>query len=69
RIVSISSIIGAIAVSVLMIIFQQPLPYLLFGIVGGIYVIVRHKTNIARLLAGTEPKLGQKLENAGASTD
>ena len=69
RIVSISSIVGAIAVSVLMIIFQQPFPYVLFGIVGGIYVIVRHKTNITRLLAGTEPKLGQKLENAGASTD
>lgn len=69
RIVSISSIIGAIAVPVLMVIFQQPFPYVLFGIVGGIYVIVRHKTNITRLLAGTEPKLGQKLENAGASTD
>ena len=69
RIVSISSIVGAIAVSVLMIIFQQPFPYVLFGIVGGIYVIVRHKTNITRLLAGTEPKLGQKLENAEALTD
>jgi glycerol-3-phosphate acyltransferase PlsY len=61
RIVSLSSISGAIAVSIFMIIFQQPLPYILFGIVGGLYVIVRHRSNIERLLAGTEPKIGQKL--------
>ena len=60
RIVSLSSITAAIAVSVLMIALKQPLPYLIFGIIGGIYVIVRHSGNIQRLLAGTEPKLGQK---------
>ena len=60
RIVSLSSITAAIAVSVLMIALHQPLPYLIFGIIGGIYVIVRHSGNIQRLLAGTEPKLGQK---------
>jgi acyl phosphate:glycerol-3-phosphate acyltransferase len=64
RIVSISSITGTIAVSGLMFAAQQPLPYVLFGIVGGIYVIVRHRTNIQRLLAGTEPRLGQKLPEA-----
>lgn len=61
RIVSLSSITGAIAVSVFMAIFHLPLPYILFGIVGGLYVILRHRSNIERLLAGTEPKLGQKL--------
>lgn len=61
RIVSLSSITGAIAVSVLMLALQQPLPYVLFGLVGGLYVILRHRTNIQRLLAGTEPRLGQKL--------
>ncbi|MBW4418406.1 MAG: glycerol-3-phosphate 1-O-acyltransferase PlsY [Myxacorys californica WJT36-NPBG1] len=61
RIVSISSIAGAIAATILMVIFKQPLPYCLFAIAGGIYVIWRHRTNIGRLLAGTEPKLGQKL--------
>ncbi|MFQ4145595.1 glycerol-3-phosphate 1-O-acyltransferase PlsY [Chlorogloeopsis sp. ULAP02] len=64
RIVSLSSICGAIAVSIFMIIFHQPLPYILFGIVGGLYVVWRHRSNIERLLAGTEPKLGQKLEQA-----
>ncbi|BAZ50941.1 hypothetical protein NIES4103_35640 [Nostoc sp. NIES-4103] len=61
RIVSLSSIAGAIAVSIFMLTFNLPLPYVLFGIVGGLYVILRHRTNIERLLAGTEPKIGQKL--------
>jgi len=60
RIVSLSSIAGAIAVSGLMVIMAQPLPYLLFAIAGGLYVIGRHQANIQRLLAGTEPQLGQK---------
>jgi glycerol-3-phosphate acyltransferase PlsY len=59
RIVSLSSIVGAIAASGFMIATRQPLPYLLFAIAGGIYVIVRHRSNIDRLLAGTEPQLGK----------
>lgn len=61
RIVSLSSIAGAIAVSGLMILLRQPLAYVLFAIVGGLYVIVRHRSNIQRLLAGTEPRLGQSV--------
>jgi glycerol-3-phosphate acyltransferase PlsY len=61
RIVSLSSIVGAIAVSIFMVILHQPLPYILFGIAGGLYVILRHRTNIERLFAGTEPKIGQKV--------
>ncbi|AKG22272.1 glycerol-3-phosphate 1-O-acyltransferase PlsY [Calothrix sp. 336/3] len=62
RIVSLSSICGAIAVGIFMAIWQQPLAYILFGVAAGAYVIFRHRTNIERLLAGTEPKLGQKVE-------
>jgi glycerol-3-phosphate acyltransferase PlsY len=62
RIVSLSSICGAIAVAILMVVFQQPLAYVLFGIATGLYVIIRHQSNIQRLLAGTEPKIGQKLQ-------
>ena len=65
RIVSLGSIAGAVAVGMLMFITGQPLPYLLFGIAGGLYVILRHQTNIQRLLAGTEPRLGQKLPEPG----
>jgi glycerol-3-phosphate acyltransferase PlsY len=61
RIVSLSSIAGAIAVSLLMLLLHQPLPYVLFGVAGGLYVILRHRSNIQRLLAGEEPRLGQKI--------
>lgn len=61
RIVSLGSIMGAIAVSVLMVIFGQPLPYQLFAVAAGLYVILRHRSNIGRILAGTEPQLGQTL--------
>ena len=61
RIVSLSSIAGAIAVSVLMLLLHQPLPYQLFALAAGLYVIWRHQSNIQRLLNGTEPQLGQKL--------
>jgi glycerol-3-phosphate acyltransferase PlsY len=63
RIVSISSIFGAIAVGLFMYLYQQPLAYIIFGLIGGIYVIFRHRTNIERLLAGTEPKIGKTVEN------
>jgi glycerol-3-phosphate acyltransferase PlsY len=59
RIVSLSSISGAIALPILMVIFHQPLPYLIFSLVGSAYVIFRHTANIQRLLQGTEPRLGQ----------
>ena len=61
RIVSLSSITGAISVTALMIAFRQPLPYCLFAIAGGIYVVWLHRANIQRLLAGTEPQIGQAL--------
>jgi acyl phosphate:glycerol-3-phosphate acyltransferase len=59
RIVSLSSIVGAVAVSILMTILHQATPYILFGVAGGLYVILRHKANIQRIIEGTEPKLGQ----------
>lgn len=61
RIVSLSSIAGAIAVSGLMVLFVQPVPYVLFACVGGFYIILRHRANIQRLFSGTEPRLGQKI--------
>jgi glycerol-3-phosphate acyltransferase PlsY len=67
RIVSLSSIVGAISVSVLMALLQQPQPYLIFAVIVGVYVTLRHRTNIQRLLAGTEPKIGQKLQETEAN--
>jgi glycerol-3-phosphate acyltransferase PlsY len=61
RIVSLSSVSGAIAITIFMLTLQQPLAYILLGVVTGIYVIWRHQSNIQRILAGTEPRLGQSV--------
>lgn len=59
RIVSVSSMLAASTAIALIWGLEQPLPYRLLVIAGGIYVIVRHHANIRRLLAGIEPRLGQ----------
>jgi acyl phosphate:glycerol-3-phosphate acyltransferase len=67
RIVSISSIAAAIGVVALMYVFNLSLPYLLFALLGSSYVIWLHRTNVQRILAGTEPKIGQKLPQESQS--
>jgi glycerol-3-phosphate acyltransferase PlsY len=57
RIVSLSSMLGALTAIALVCGLQQPLPYRLLVIAGGVYVIVRHRANLGRLLAGTEPRI------------
>jgi glycerol-3-phosphate acyltransferase PlsY len=59
RIVSLGSMLGALTTIVLICALEQPLPYRLLVIAGGLYVIARHRANIQRLLAGTEPRIGQ----------
>lgn len=68
RVVSLSSMLAALAAIALICGLEQPLPYRLLVITGSIYVIMRHRANIQRLLAGTEPRLGQSsLESKAAS--
>ena len=59
RIVSLGSILAALTAIALICALEQPLPYRLLVIAGGVYVIARHRANIQRLLAGKEPRLGQ----------
>ncbi|MBC7167450.1 MAG: glycerol-3-phosphate acyltransferase [Phenylobacterium sp.] len=59
RIMSLGSMAAAVTAIVLVCALEHPLPYRLFVIVGGLFVIVRHHANIRRLLAGTEPSVGQ----------
>jgi glycerol-3-phosphate acyltransferase PlsY len=60
RMVSLGSMLAALTAIALVCGLEQPLPYRLLVIAGGVYVIVRHRANIQRLLAGTEPRLGQR---------
>lgn len=60
RMVSLGSILAAIATVILMLVTSQPPAYLLLAIAGGLYVVLRHRSNIERILAGKEPRLGRQ---------
>lgn len=59
RLVSLGSMLAALTAVALVCGLEQPWAYRLLVIVGSLYVIARHRANIGRLLAGTEPRLGQ----------
>lgn len=54
--VSVGSIAAALSAVVVALLTQQPLPYVLLALIGGSYVVYLHRSNISRLMAGTEPK-------------
>jgi glycerol-3-phosphate acyltransferase PlsY len=57
RIVSLASIVSAIAFPVFFIIFKQP-PYLvLMSLILSLLIVFRHKSNISRLLRGQESRI------------
>ena len=62
RMVSLGSMLAAMTAIALICGLEQPAPYRLLVIAGSLYVIVRHRANIQRLLAGTEPRLGQNSQ-------
>ena len=66
RYVSLGSIAGAVgsyAILVpLTILNGFPIEYLIYALIGAIFIIVMHRDNIARLLTGKERKLGEKAE-------
>lgn len=60
RYVSLSSISAAVALPILAIILKRDLGLIVFYALLGLLVIIRHRSNIERLLKGTEPKIGKK---------
>lgn len=69
RYVALASIVAAVVLPVSMaalMTVQGTWNYVLlgFGIVMGVLVIVRHRTNIARMIAGTENRFGKKKPEA-----
>ncbi|CAN1212029.1 Glycerol-3-phosphate acyltransferase [Tumidithrix helvetica PCC 7403] len=57
RTVSLSSMMAAIAAPILMFAVRADLAYLVLTAIGGLFVVWRHRSNIERLLQGTEPSL------------
>ena len=60
RIVSLSSVVAAIGLPLLMLLARQSAAYISVSLVASLMVLWRHRSNIQRLIAGTEPKIGQK---------
>ncbi len=55
--VSLGSIVAAAIIPIAMYIWHEPTAYIVFGIVAALFVIIRHRANIKRLLAGNELKV------------
>ena len=57
RIVSLSSLIAATLLPLVMVFTGQPLEIVFLGVIFSIFVVIRHRSNIRRLLNGEEPRL------------
>ena len=60
RIVSLASVVAAIGLPVLMLVAGNSSAYVVVSLVASLMVLWRHRSNIERLIAGTEPKIGKK---------
>ncbi len=57
RYVSLGSIVAAALVPMLALVFGYPALYVAFGVLAAALIIVRHRSNITRLLNGTENRI------------
>lgn len=64
RYVSLGSILAAVCVAIGAPLFGYPGPFALAALGVAAIVVARHHANIARLLAGHEPKVGQRRTSA-----
>jgi len=60
RYVSVASMITPILVTVAFFTLKRPLPYTLTAGMVAILIIIRHASNLKRLLEKTEPRVGEK---------
>ena len=66
RFVSLASILAAASLPVSAVALRSPMPLLGAAIVTSLFVIIRHRANIGRLLAGTESRVGAAKPAAGS---
>ncbi|MFC2052046.1 glycerol-3-phosphate acyltransferase [Chloroflexota bacterium] len=65
---SIAGVIGAYAILLpLTIVNGFPTEYLVYTLIGAITIIVMHRDNISRLIAGKERRLGEKAQEKDSS--
>ena len=63
RIVSLSSVVAAIGLPVLMVLAGANGASISVSVVASVMVLWRHRSNIERLIAGTEPRIGSKAKS------
>jgi glycerol-3-phosphate acyltransferase PlsY len=63
RIVSLSSVVAAIGLPVMMVLAGASGACISVSIVASVLVLWRHRSNIERLIAGTEPRIGAKAKS------
>lgn len=62
RYVSLASITVPIITTLLMYLFDKPLPYTAATAIMALVIIIKHRSNIKRLIKGEERKIGEKYE-------
>ena len=60
RYVSMGSVFAALSVGVMVFLFNEPIAYKVFAVIAVSGVILRHRTNIQRVINGTENKFNVK---------
>jgi glycerol-3-phosphate acyltransferase PlsY len=68
RMISLGSMLGAAAVAISAVALRESVLVTSVAAVVALFVILRHRANIARILAGTESKIGAKKNAAGPGT-
>ena len=68
RYVSLASMLGAISLPITALLMQRSTVLVSVAAVIALFVVLRHRANISRLLAGTESKVGQKAAASPVSS-
>lgn len=64
RYVSLGSIVAAASAPIVTLLLHQPWQFVVVTMLVGLVIVWRHRPNIKRLLAGTEYKLGQRVNKS-----
>jgi glycerol-3-phosphate acyltransferase PlsY len=62
RQVSFGSLAAASALPIIALLWGAPAPYIVYAFLAAALIWSRHRENIERLLAGTEPTIGQRVK-------
>lgn len=60
RYVSVGSMLAAVSIPVSFYFLKLSKPYIIFAVVVAVFAIYKHRSNIKRLISGTELKISQK---------